>query len=305
MSEGPWRDAGDPGRPLHEWARELKERQQNLERRERALVARRAELDRWRARLEERQRRLERQKGYQPSPADDPYFRQARRQMQHGATGPLPVAYAIIAIQVAAFLFDMLIGRGMLLRAGAKVALPIYFGQYYRLLTAVFLHWNIPHLLMNSYAIYLLGPLLERSLGPARFIVLYLMGGLAGSAASLYFRPDTVSVGASGAVFGLFGYLLFTRWRSPLSIPPALNQWITSILMLNLVITILPGTRIDMWGHFGGLAGGFAAGFIVGTPRHRTWPWAGGDAKEAAGAVATVLLMAAFVWLSVSPPFLR
>lgn len=306
MPDDPWPGTENSERSLAEWARELKERQARLEQRERDLVRRRAELAAWRNRLEERRRRLEARRGPVPAPARDPYFREARRRMQGGAWGNLSLSYVILALQGAAFLFDMLVGRGLLLRAGAKAALPIYFGgEYYRLLTAIFLHWNLPHLLMNSYAIYLLGPLLERALGPWRFLVLYLLGGVMGSAASLFFRPDTISVGASGAVFGLFGYLLFTRWRSPFSIPPALNQWITSILILNLIITVLPGTRIDMWGHFGGLAGGFLAGFVVGSPSDRGWPFTTGDPGRAAAALLTLLLMAGFLWLSVTPPFLR
>jgi len=296
-----WNGNG-PDRPLHQWAESLRRRGAELTAREQALEARREELARRRAELERRRRALEAAMPASPRPGDDPYFREARRRM---TADQRPLSYGIIAVNVALFLLDQLMGRRNLIILGAKWAPAIWSGQYYRLLTAVFLHWDIMHLLMNCYAIYLLGPFLERSLGRARFLAVYLMGGVIGSAASLLFRPDTISVGASGAVFGLFGWLLFTRWRRPLSIPPALNQWITSILILNIVITLLPGTRIDMWGHFGGLAGGFLAGFVVGLPGQPGWSVASSDGHRRREGLIALAAMALFVWWSVVPPYLR
>lgn len=294
---------GSHSRPLAGWAQELRERKAQLDARQKALERRRQELYRRQQLLERRRRRLAATMGRHPSPAHHPYFRQARRRMSGATLFGIGSLYQwILIINGLVFLLDILIGRRSLLLAGAKYGPAIWAGQYYRLLTAVFLHVDIFHLLMNGYAIYLLGPLLERSLGSLRFLVLYLMGGLAGSAASLYFQPWGISVGASGAVFGLFGYLLYTRWRSPLSLSPALSQWVTTILVLNLLITILPGTRIDMWGHFGGLAGGFLAGWVVGLPGRRNWPLLSGDPRQALGAVAAVAALAYFIWLSITPP---
>lgn len=302
MHDGPsWHEDG-PEPSLQQWAERLRRREAELEAREKALSARREELARRRADLERRRRALEATAPSFRRPADDPYFRQARRKM---TAEQRPLSYGIIAVNVALFLLDQLTGRRTLIILGAKWAPAIWSGQYYRLLTPVFLHWDIMHLLMNCYAIYLLGPFLERSLGRARFFAVYMLGGLIGSAASLFFRPDTISVGASGAVFGLFGFLLFTRWRRPLSIPPALNQWITSILILNIVITVLPGTRIDMWGHFGGLAGGFLAGFVVGLPGQPGWSVGSSDGSRRREGLIALAAMALFIWWSVVPPYLR
>lgn len=287
-------------RPLEEWAEELRRRQALLEEREKALAQRRAELEEWRRRLLQRERALRARSGRPRAEGPHPYFRASRRRGPLGLPAELSASYAIIGINVAVFLLDMLLGGRILVAAGGKWAPAIWAGQHYRLLTAVFLHWDVLHLLMNSYAIYLLGPLLERSLGTARFLVLYILAGLSGSAASVIFYPGTFSVGASGAVFGLFGYLLFTRWRSPFTIPPALNQWITSILVLNLVITFLPGTRIDVGGHLGGLAGGFVSGFVVGLPGQRSWPLLEGGRHAAAAIVALVALIG-FIGMSTSP----
>ena len=176
-------------------------------------------------------------------------------------------AYVLIAINVAVYVIEALFFAGRpLLVAGWNFGPAIRAGEYYRLVTSMFLHGDVMHLAMNGLAIYVLGTMVESSIGPWRFLVLYFAGGLAGSAASLYFMPNVASVGASGAVFGLFGYLLYTRWRNPLALSPAVSQWVKTLLIVNIVITILPGTNIDIWGRFGGLAGGFLASNIVGTP---------------------------------------
>lgn len=180
-------------------------------------------------------------------------------------------AYVLIAINVAVYAIEALFFAGRpLLMAGWNFGPSIWAGEYYRLVTSMFLHGDMMHLLMNSLAIYIIGTMVESSIGPWRFLVLYFAGGLAGSAASLYFMPYVASVGASGAVFGLFGYLLYIRWRNPLALSPAVSQWLMTLLIINIVITILPGTNIDIWGHFGGLAGGSLAGNIIGAPGWRS-----------------------------------
>src|SRR5690606_13329227 len=162
------------------------------------------------------------------------------------------------------------------------------------------LYWAIIHLLMNCYAASLLGPLLERPLGSVRFVSLYWLAGLAGTAARVVFYPGPSSGGASRAVVGPFGGLSFGRWRGAFPVPPALNQVMTSILVLSLVLAILPGARIAAGGHFGGLAGGFLAGFVVGLPGSREWPWAGGG-RDAILALVCLGALLGFAWLSAAP----
>lgn len=186
-------------------------------------------------------------------------------------TAPVPVVtYALLAINAAVFLLDLLSG-GQLLIAGAKWGPAIWHGEVYRLLTPIFLHAGLVHLLTNSWALFAVGPMVEGWVGPARFLVLYLFSGVAGSAAGLLFNPMALSVGASGAIFGLFGYLLFLRLRVPSLLPPGMKQWLSSLLVVNLVITFLPGTRIDVFGHLGGLAGGMLGGLLVGVPSPGPW----------------------------------
>jgi membrane associated rhomboid family serine protease len=128
-------------------------------------------------------------------------------------------------------------------------------GQWWRLFTAAFLHspGSILHILFNMYALYVLGPPLEAVLGRARFLALYLVAALGGSAASYAFSsPAAVSVGASGAIFGLFAAWIIAARRLNAD---ARAMWV--LLAINLAISFL-GSQIDWRAHLGGLAAGAA-----------------------------------------------
>jgi membrane associated rhomboid family serine protease len=128
-------------------------------------------------------------------------------------------------------------------------------GEYYRLFTSMFLHYGLLHIGMNMFALWQLGRILEAALGPLRFTALYLVSGLGGSVAAYFLSaPDSKTVGASGAIFGLFGALVVVLRRLGRSISS-----IVPILVINLVITlVVPG--ISIGGHLGGLATGAAVG---------------------------------------------
>jgi membrane associated rhomboid family serine protease len=147
---------------------------------------------------------------------------------------------------------------------GAEVALPTTYtdsqgsviavvggvasGEYYRLLTAMFLHYGLIHLLLNMWALWVLGRVLEAVLGPLRFLALYLVAGLGGGVAVLLFsNPHALSAGASGAIFGLFGALIVVLRRLGRSVAS-----VVPVLLFNLIFTIsVPG--ISIADHFGGL----------------------------------------------------
>jgi membrane associated rhomboid family serine protease len=138
-------------------------------------------------------------------------------------------------------------------------------GEWYRLVTAMFLHFGVIHLLLNMWALWVLGRSLEANLGRARFLALYLISGLGGNvAAYLFTEPNRFAAGASTAVFGLFAALIVIERRMGRDISQVLP-----ILVINLVFTFtVPGISIP--GHLGGLAvGGLMALVLAYAPRSR------------------------------------
>ena len=134
------------------------------------------------------------------------------------------------------------------------------FGEYWRLVTAGFLHDGIIHILFNMYILWWLGNLLEPSLGTPRFVALYFASMLAGSFGALLLSPDKVTVGASGAVFGLMA-AAFVMQRAR-GIDP-MQSGIGPVILLNLAISFLPGLNISIGGHLGGLVGGALAAYLM------------------------------------------
>jgi membrane associated rhomboid family serine protease len=133
-------------------------------------------------------------------------------------------------------------------------AVGIAQGEYYRLVTAMFMHYGIIHLVMNMWALWVLGRLLEAMFGPVRFLALYLVCGLGGNVAAYVFQSDALSAGASTAIFGLFGALFVALRRLGLS-----TASVVPIIVLNVVFTLtFPG--ISIAGHFGGLVTGAVVG---------------------------------------------
>ncbi|HVV57101.1 MAG TPA: rhomboid family intramembrane serine protease, partial [Gaiellaceae bacterium] len=124
-------------------------------------------------------------------------------------------------------------------------------GEWWRLFTAAFLHYGPLHLGLNMYSLYLTGSLLEHVVGRWRFLLLYVVAGLAGSAGALIASPNAITVGASGAIFGVFGALFVLERARHI----ASGGQIAALIVLNLVFSfLLPG--ISIGGHIGGLIGG-------------------------------------------------
>lgn len=169
----------------------------------------------------------------------------------------------VCSLLISGTLFEPSIGALVVL--GAKVNVLIADGQYWRLLTATFLHGNLIHIFFNGYALYALGPESERIYGTGRFSVLYLLAGLSGSLAS-YLFSSSVSVGASGAIFGMLGGLgmFYYLNRTILgAFGKAQVQNMVAIALINLFIGFSAQGIIDNWGHLGGLAGGILAGWVL------------------------------------------
>jgi membrane associated rhomboid family serine protease len=172
----------------------------------------------------------------------------------------IPATYALIAINVVVFLVEMAGGSGGLSVNGssrffvdfALFGPSVAEGEWYRLITSGFLHVSIIHIGFNMFLLLILGRLLEPALGTPRFLVLYFASLLAGSFGALIVEPNALTVGASGAVFGLAGAVfVIARGRGM----DQLAGEIGFLIVFNLVWSFV-GSNISVGGHIGGLIGG-------------------------------------------------
>ncbi len=181
--------------------------------------------------------------------------------------------YSNIAIFVLSMILSVVFGKGILNSflqispgilyiMGAKVnSLILYDAQWWRLITAMFLHAGIVHLLFNMYALYILGNQLESILGKEKFILVYFISGIVSSLASFILSAN-MSVGASGAIFGLLGVLLIFAYIKKDELGFKFFKNIITVVLLNLVIGFSI-SNIDNAGHIGGLACGIIIGSII------------------------------------------
>lgn len=172
---------------------------------------------------------------------------------------------------------------------GSKDAIYIFQGQYWRLITAGFLHASLIHIAFNSWALLQLGQQVEDAIGTARYIWVYLFSTITGFLASSIFMPGAPSVGASAGIFGLLGALIgYATTQGGIMGRFMRNSYLQSALFA-VVLTAFFG-RTDNWAHFGGLGGGFVATWVIGklnldrASLNRTWN------VSAWGAIALVLL---------------
>ncbi|UQS82562.1 rhomboid family intramembrane serine protease [Bombilactobacillus folatiphilus] len=182
----------------------------------------------------------------------------------------LPImTYLLLIIQILVFAWELFNGgsynSATLIDAGAKVNQLVQMGQWWRLLTPIFVHIGWSHLLINSLTLYFVGILLERVYGAWRFLLIYLLSGLGGNLMSFAFGSNfSVAAGASTSLFGLFG--VFVSLGYFFRTNPALRAWSQQFLILivfNLVADLFMG-QIDIWGHIGGvLSGALLAGIIA------------------------------------------
>ncbi len=144
--------------------------------------------------------------------------------------------------------------------------------EWYRLVTSGFLHYGVIHLGFNMYLLYLLGQMLEPTLGRVRFALVYFAGLLGGSAGVLLLDPNALTAGASGAVFGLMALAFVGSYLHGAN---PMNTSIGTLLMINLFLTFMLRDRISVGGHLGGAIAGAVCAFFVMAPRQRGVPrWA-------------------------------
>ncbi|MDA8370119.1 MAG: rhomboid family intramembrane serine protease [Nocardiopsaceae bacterium] len=157
-------------------------------------------------------------------------------------------------------------------------------GQWYRLITAAFLHGGIVHLLFNGFALFIIGRQLEDWLGAGRYLALWVLSALGGSVLSLLVQPEQLSVGASGAIFGLFGAIFVIGRRLGKD-----TRFVVGLLVINLLLTFTV-PQISWTGHVGGLVTGLAlAAAYAYLPRSAPAGPAGQQARTRLHIAATVV----------------
>ena len=212
--------------------------------------------------------------------------------------GLIPQAHfttvVILLINAGLYIAGTLTGNNVLDQLGAKYGPLIREGEWWRLITAGFLHGGLLHIAMNSWVLFDLGAQTEENYGTSRFLVFYILSTITGFYASMLWAPLTPSVGSSAGIFGLIGAMIALGVRDQSVYGSAVKRVYTQWAIFALVMSFFPG--IDMAAHLGGLAGGFALGYLAGAPK------LGRPAIESFWKVAAVavvaLTVAAFAMMS-------
>lgn len=207
------------------------------------------------------------------------------------------VTYALLIINVIIFILMYIIGDGSedintLVNFGALAKDLVFNGEYYRLITSAFIHIGVIHLIFNMYALYILGKDIESYFGSIKYTFIYLTSALIGSLLSLVFMTDySVSAGASGAIFGLMGSLLYFGYNYRVTLNNSITKQILPIIFLNLLIGFT-SSGINNYAHIGGLLGGYIASMVVGV-KYKTK-----KSEQINGAIVLILLILFLIYMS-------
>ncbi|MCM3596223.1 rhomboid family intramembrane serine protease [Metabacillus idriensis] len=196
--------------------------------------------------------------------------------------------YLFTALQILMFILLEAAGGSqntqVLIQFGAKYNPSIINGEWWRFFTPIILHIGMLHLLMNTLALIYIGSAVERMYGSVKFLFIYLFAGAAGTLASFALSPS-ISAGASGAIFGCFGALLYLGIIKPNLFFRTIGSNLIFIIVLNLLFGFAV-PNIDNAGHIGGLLGGFLAALTVQLPKQNKW------GLRLLGAFLSILLIA-------------
>jgi membrane associated rhomboid family serine protease len=205
-------------------------------------------------------------------------IQRATRRVERAVTGVggrrvNAVTMGLIGINVAVYALELAAGgtisgtgnwffdHGALFASGAYSdghLAGVAHGEWWRMFTAAFLHYGPIHLALNMYSLFYAGTILEHVIDRWRFALLYVVAGLCGSAGALIWTPNALTVGASGAIFGILGALFVLERRGHI----ASGGQIAGLIVLNLVFTFALSSSISVGGHVGGLIGGIVLMFL-------------------------------------------
>jgi rhomboid protease GluP len=220
-----------------------------------------------------------------------------------------PVTYIILIINLIIYVAMSAVSGGNLMANlvsgsdpltlvafGAKINELVLQGEWFRLVTPIFLHIGVLHIASNSYALWIIGPLVERLYGSARYLFIYLLSGIGGCLLSLIWgvamnKPPGPSAGASGAIFGLFGLLAVFGYKYRKELPTNFRSAIKSSVLPVIVINLFIGITIpfiDNAAHIGGLISGAIMTFVI--------PYLAPGSKRVSGmGLATIALCTALI----------
>ncbi len=226
---------------------------------------------------------------------------------------PRPLAtLVILAITVLIFLLEIVAGGStnpdVLIELGAAYGPYIHRGEYWRLVMPMFLHAGLLHIVLNGYALWVLGPPLERLYGYGRFACLYVGAGIGASMVSMW-RSDSVAVGASGAIFGIAAAMVVIGYRHPEVVPWRWQRFFGRRMIFVILISLAFGPalylvnlalklnlpRIDNWAHLGGIATGAVLALLIPPPRPREYADFEGSATEQASQAMVIIPIAVVV----------
>ena len=179
-----------------------------------------------------------------------------------------PVVSSIIALNLVIYLLTLVPGFGEdLIYAGMSVNIYIANGEWWRVITSMFIHAGFTHVLFNMFSLFLFGPELEKIAGKLRFLTIYFLAGIFGSAATYLTKdPYYASVGASGAIYGIFGafaaLVYYTR-----HLFPQLKQIILPLIVISVIMSFIT-PNINIAAHLGGLVAGFILGIVYFNPKN-------------------------------------
>lgn len=198
------------------------------------------------------------------------------------------ITYILIVLNLMVFLYGVLHGNDELINMFGNNYELVQNGEFYRLFTCMFVHADILHILFNMIALYSIGPVVERYYGKSKFLLIYLVSGLLGSIFSgVFMTADSISIGASGAIFGLLGSICYFTYYYRATLQGILRGSIMPVIIINLVIGFL-SSSIDLSAHIGGLIGGILISMAIGIgDKHRK--------SDQINGLVVLILMAAFL----------
>ena len=204
------------------------------------------------------------------------------------------VTIAIISINVLVFFLMMFLGKyeDFINKYALYGPYVVKFNQFYRLLSSEFIHANIFHLMCNCYALYIIGGQMESFLGKLKYVIVYFFSAIAGSLLSIVLNRSGVSVGASGAVFGLLGSMLYFGYHYRVYLGTVIKSQIIPMILLNLTIGFIYSDRIDNFAHIGGLIGGALITMALGVKYKST------TSEKINGWVLSIIFIASLVFFA-------